>query len=86
MDCFLSTAGYFAFKQQILNDLTKLKGECPNLVMEYLLRPESPNRIRKITTCEYSDKFDKAIYNESRHVKNCKKLEYFLSNSAIKDA
>lgn len=75
MDCYLSIEDYFNSQINIKTKLKELKQECPELVLKYLLKTESKNRINLLLECKYTDKLDKKLYQDYLKMDTCKNFK-----------
>ena len=57
--CSESIKDYLNAKEKIKNNMSKLKDECPDKVLKFMLSKESTNTIKKLIDCTWSDFFDK---------------------------
>ena len=75
IDCKISIEEYFTYQRVLKSNLDSLRDECPQLVLKYLLKPESDSRIKKLLDCSYVDKFDIKLYRDIQHMRTCDKFK-----------
>jgi len=72
MECY-DILNYFEYDNKIKNNLAELSKECPDKVLQFLLKPESKTTITKLHYCEFSDSIDKKFLNKLL-IRSCDQL------------
>lgn len=57
--CSESIEDYLFTQEKIKNNMIKLKDECPDKVLQFMLSRESKTTIKKLIDCTWSDFTDK---------------------------
>jgi hypothetical protein len=57
--CSESIKDYLFTQEKIKNNMIKLKDECPDKVLQFMLSRESKTTIKKLIDCTWSDFTDK---------------------------
>ena len=71
--CSESIKDYLYSQEKIKKNMSKLKNECPDKILNFILSRESTTTIKKLIDCTWSDFFDKKHLSKITKLK-CKDL------------
>jgi hypothetical protein len=69
LDCSESIKDYLYAQEQIKKNMSKLKDECPDKVLKFMLSRESKHTIKKLIVCTWSD------FSDKKHLSRITKLK-----------
>ena len=55
---------YLYYQEKIKNNMNKIKHECPDKVLSFMVMNESSKTINKLITCNWIDSVDKKFINK----------------------
>ena len=67
--CSESIEDYLYTQEKIKKNMTKLKDECPDKVLRFMLSRESTTTIKKLIDCTWSD------FSDKKHLSKITKLK-----------
>ena len=67
--CSESIEDYLYAKEKIKKNMSKLKEECPDKVLNFMLQKESENTIKKLIDCTWSD------FSDKKHISKISKMK-----------
>ena len=60
--CSESIEDYLYAQEKIKKNMEKLKNNCPEKILNFLLKRESNTTIERLVNCTWSDSVDKKLY------------------------
>lgn len=67
--CSESIENYLYTQEKIKKNMLKLKDECPDKVLQFILSRESKHTIKKLIDCSWSDFLDKKHLSKLNKIK-----------------